>query len=601
GAASIEMRVVPSTFNEAERTFEITFSTGAAVRRYSWRYGAYDELLSLDPAHVRLERLNSGRAPFLKDHRQHTVDAVIGSIVEGSVRMEGGRMVGFVQMHETEEAQALMERMVRGELPSVSLGYQTYEHTVIERDDNVDERTATDWEPYELSLVSIPADNDSHTRDHQQGAECVLRGTTRTIMAGTNGKKEPAPKEGAREGAPKDSTSDEEKRSATATAVEDPPEPDPRQRGAEPVDADEVREQARREEKARAKEIRLHAKRAGLSGDFVDKLVDGDKSVLDAREAILEEWARTNEGPEISSTGGASVGTEEQSKVRQAMEDALLNRHNPTKYKLKDGDDARHFAGDSLYELGKRYVERMGQKLPEVGTKMVRAGLILGYRMGGMHVSSDFPLVLANVAGKTLRDEYREAPRAHEALVRPRAVADFKSISVTKLGATSELQEVPEGGEYPRATLDETGENYKLAKYGTVIPITREALINDDLDAFTRIPGKMGRKARKLESDLFFAILTQNPVMADGLPLFHVDHGNLITSPLDQAGLEAANLAMRLQSEDDGTPIELMPRFLLTPVAQQVNAQRLVVLQTVPTKSEDTNPFQQNLDLISTP
>src|SRR3712207_915139 len=84
----LELRA--ATFNEAERTVELIWSTGARVRRYSWRDGAIDEELSMSPGHIRLGRLNAG-APFLNTHDGYDLRGVIGSVVPGSAKIEGGR------------------------------------------------------------------------------------------------------------------------------------------------------------------------------------------------------------------------------------------------------------------------------------------------------------------------------------------------------------------------------------------------------------------------------------------------------------------------------------------------------------------------------
>ena len=56
--------LAPNTADAQARTVEVVWSAGARVRRASFFGEPYDEELSLDPAHVRLERLNAG-APFL--------------------------------------------------------------------------------------------------------------------------------------------------------------------------------------------------------------------------------------------------------------------------------------------------------------------------------------------------------------------------------------------------------------------------------------------------------------------------------------------------------------------------------------------------------
>ena len=88
--------LAPNTADADTRTVEVIWSAGARVRRATFFGEPYDEELSLDPAHVRLDRLNAG-APFLKVHELDTLDAVIGSVVPGSARIENGRGIALVR------------------------------------------------------------------------------------------------------------------------------------------------------------------------------------------------------------------------------------------------------------------------------------------------------------------------------------------------------------------------------------------------------------------------------------------------------------------------------------------------------------------------
>jgi predicted NBD/HSP70 family sugar kinase len=64
----MDVRLMPDTAIAETRTIEVLWSTGAAVRRRDpWSGRVYEELLSLDPAHVDLSRLNGG-APLLNAH-----------------------------------------------------------------------------------------------------------------------------------------------------------------------------------------------------------------------------------------------------------------------------------------------------------------------------------------------------------------------------------------------------------------------------------------------------------------------------------------------------------------------------------------------------
>ena len=68
-----DVRLQPDTIDAEARSVEVVWSTGAMVRRTDlWTGKRYDEVLSLDPRHVDLSRLNSG-APLLNAHGAYTL------------------------------------------------------------------------------------------------------------------------------------------------------------------------------------------------------------------------------------------------------------------------------------------------------------------------------------------------------------------------------------------------------------------------------------------------------------------------------------------------------------------------------------------------
>ena len=81
--------LVPNTADADTRTVEVVWSAGVRVGRATFFGEPYDEELSLDRAHVRLDRLNAG-APFLTVHELDTLDAVIGSVMPCLARIENG-------------------------------------------------------------------------------------------------------------------------------------------------------------------------------------------------------------------------------------------------------------------------------------------------------------------------------------------------------------------------------------------------------------------------------------------------------------------------------------------------------------------------------
>ena len=82
----------------------------------------------------------------------------------------------------------------------------------------------------------------------------------------------------------------------------------------------------------------------------------------------------------------------------------------------------------------------------------------------------------------------------------------------------------------PTSFDNNSGERYiynqEHDEIGLGFAITRKALVNDDLDAFARIPQKFGRMAKNLESDLVWYQILKNANMADGNALFSAAHRN---------------------------------------------------------------------------
>ena len=178
----------PSSFNENDNTIEVVWTTGASVRRYDHRRGVtFDEVLSVAPGHVRLDRLNAG-APLLDAHDDRRLAAVIGSVVPGSARIEGGVGIACVKLSSAAADADLVQKIRDGIIRSISVGYAIHRWQIAPGDNGADEtRTAVDWEPLELSAVPVPADAGAQFRgfDRDDSPEAArARMFERQIAAG---------------------------------------------------------------------------------------------------------------------------------------------------------------------------------------------------------------------------------------------------------------------------------------------------------------------------------------------------------------------------------------------------------------------------------
>ena len=171
------VRAAVDSINTEARTVELIFSTGAGVDRMDWWTGKrYLEKLSLDPKHIRLDRLNEG-GPLLDSHSSWSVSDQLGAVVPGSCRLMKSDARCTVVFSKRESVNEIWQDVQDGIIRSVSVGYRVHKFEEDASEDNkIPIRTAVDWEPYEVSMVSMPADAGAKTRGDQRTDlnPCVL-------------------------------------------------------------------------------------------------------------------------------------------------------------------------------------------------------------------------------------------------------------------------------------------------------------------------------------------------------------------------------------------------------------------------------------------
>ena len=173
--------------DEAARTVEIIWTTGATVRRARFWDEAVDEELSLDGSAVRLDRLNGG-APFLNSHDARSLDSVLGVVVDGSARIANGQGTATIRFSERTDVEPIFRDIAGGIIRNVSVSYRVHRYEITKRDGAPELWRAVDWEPLEISAVAIGADPGARVRSDTTRATtmnaCTLtRHATPTLEA----------------------------------------------------------------------------------------------------------------------------------------------------------------------------------------------------------------------------------------------------------------------------------------------------------------------------------------------------------------------------------------------------------------------------------
>ena len=555
-ALSFSASFVPDTWDDGQCTVDCVFYSGASVPRVDyWTGDPYDLVLSLDAANVRLDRLNNG-APVCDNH--DTYGSVMNQLGVVQKAWLDGTARATLQISPREELAGLRADIKAGIIRNVSMGAWIYtKQETTPKGQDRKQFTAVDWEPYEISLTPVPAD---------PGA--VLMSANGAVAAPT----------AARSHGPKE-IAQMDPETIQAGAVARPGT------AAPPVNEEALRTEATTAERLRASEIRKISAAVHMDEAFTAQLIDGGVSIDEARRQILEKMAARSAAEHQTNPNnpGALVLNDAADKANIVMSAELLHRWDARAYPIPAGVP-RDYASFTLMEMAKDRLRVKGVSLSGKSPSEVAFGAL---------TTSDLPNILANVLNKTLRQGYQAAPRTFTEFARQTSAKDFKPVQRTQLSDLGALQPLNEKGEYHATAITDSKQTYQLATYGEKVCITRKVIINDDLEALTRVPFQLGVAAARLESDTMWAVITANQVMSeDNTACFHANHSNLITgagSALGVTALATARSKMRLQTGPKGTILNLVPSFLVVPTVLETAALQLIspinlVATTDPTK-----------------
>lgn len=528
---------VPESLNEDSRTVDFIASTGSRGLRRTWR-GDYYEELEVSESAVRLGRLQNG-APFLNTHSSWDTSDVLGVVERAWI--ESGHLMVTVRFSQRDSVAPIFQDIKDGILRHVSVGYMVHEYAVTEKEGELDVRVGVDWEPMEVSIVPMGFDDAAVARSVEKEVS-QAKITYRSSGATINQEANMADKK-------------DDKKTPAADNVTDKVTPGVSEEEATRIAqeaATTAANDATTAERQRVTDIRSAARSAKLGDDFADGLINEGVSIEDAREKIIAKWEAQDDSEDTFGIR-SSVDADVVANVREGASNALLHRASPD---VELTDQGRAFGNMSLLRLCEDLLQRQGVDVRSLSSHEIATRALS---------TSDLANIAGSVVNRTLLQGYESGTRTFAGVFRQGSASDFRAINRIRLSGAPALEEVKEGGEFKYGKVTDEKESYSLATYGKILPFTRQMIINDDMDALTRVPMMFGRSAADLESDIVWAIVTANAALQDGTVLFHADHSNLAGSggAISVTTVGAGRAAMRVQTGMEGRLINVMPRFLI--------------------------------------
>lgn len=537
--------------NDEQRTMPAALSSELPVARW---FGT--EVLSHDQDSIDLSRA-AGGLPMLFNHNS---DQPIGVIRD--IKLDADRKLrGTLHFSNNAKATEVWGDVRDGFLKDISIGYQIRKWKEEADSDTV---RVTDWLIHEASVVTVPA-------DHTVGINRNMEG----IMPTEN-----------KSGGDIDARDELNVVDLKAT----------RERNLK-----EGQDAGAKAERKRQADIRssfvAYLSRGGEYQDLLDHCVDKGVTAVRANELLLSllagdaqplagDYHQTETNGSMDRNTAKDVkfqsgsynrgGADVLDRFMEGAEKAIMVRANL----IEDRDEQKAARSNEFYGMRMSEIAREYLRAINVDTKgMDQRGMVGAAftRAAISHSTSDFSNLLENIANKAALIGFEEAPETWATWARKGSLSDFRQASRVNMSTFGDLDVIYENGEYKYGTFSDLKETLTLATYGKMFNISRQAIINDDLDAFSRIPRSMGRAASRKVGDLAYEVLTSNPTMnQDATALFHANHNNFVAggsgAAPSVATIEAARTAMALQTDPAGNVLNISPAYLLVPKALEGTA-----------------------------
>lgn len=452
------------------------------------------------------------------------------------------------------DAEEYFQKVKDGILRNFSIGYRILD---TEEDSTQETRTvkATRWSIHEVSLVSIPADM------HAQARNFPTQENDKEIELLT-------------------------------TQIEIPPE----------INIEKIKQ----ENRSYVKDVYHAVEKAGLTREIADQYIEQDLPLQYVYRKIIDIKA---EEEKITPVTRAEITVESHDYTRSAIEEAILHRVDPSSPLTDNGS---RYAGKSLLRLAEEFLH--SRNLDTRGSAHSIATRAMS--------TSDFPMILANTANKRLAKEYQTIGQSFEPFVSRITVPDFKEQSVLQIGEVEGFDKVHdrvfEGAYNPRYKYaKEAQEKFRIQTYMMKLSFTREAIINDDLSAFDRVPKGIAKAVNDLETQLVYDQILENPDMGDQIPLFDQRHGNILRTGQEydwhsgmgekeavkafDRTMEELFILFQEQKDLAGRRIRLRPQHLIISHHLEAKARKFLEGSFSPAKLEDVSLYNGVLQIIVEP
>jgi hypothetical protein len=569
-----------ATIDEAKRTFEVVFATETPVFRRGWDEN-YNEILSCKKDAIRTTRLDNGSVPLIDSHGTWSISGMMGRVVGWELKSNQCRAT--IQFSSQESFNGIWDDIKASVIRNVSVGYRVWKYQ--RESGGLDETAiyrAIDWEPMEISLVSVPADPTASVRKEDVNGEHEVE----IIDVNTNNNRSDNMEQNKPNGEQQPATAAPQQQPAAPVAeptrAAEPTTEPAKPATTQPAGETRTAEQILADERVRVKAITDAARGMNIPQNVADGLIDRGVSVDAAKAAMLDHLAETSNTTNVRNIN-VTGGTDEKTIKRNAIVEGLMHRADRTSIDISKPEHARahDYKFASMLDIAKECVRDAGHDPRHMSKQEIVSRAI---------ATTDFPDLLTSTTQRFLRKYYDAVVPDWKPFGTQVNAPDFRAKTGVKVDANVTFEEISEGGEYKESTVMSNEKAIvQLKTYARKFSITRIAIINDDLSVFTKLPRWIALGAQQFQSKKFWGLVSDNATSSDNIALFQTaTHKNLASSGavISDTTLSAARTAMRRQKSPEGNEMMIVPSFLIIPPELETSAAKILTAITANTTSD---------------
>lgn len=353
---------------------------------------------------------------------------------------------------------------------------------------------------------------------------------------------------------------------------------------------------------------------AGRYSELEAKAIKSGMSVTEVENRVLKANAQ-RERKSVPKTYNGSSGPAV-SRVLEAS--ALIATGASPKWLEANGYDQKvlndavsaQWRGVGLQRIIATALESQGERIPSGlgGAAFYAHAKSASGRIraagGGLNSFStvSLPGILSNIANKSLLDAYTARESTLMRIATKTSHGDFKGMMEYRLDAAGRMKKVGQDGKIESISLQESRYFNQLETYAALLSLTRQMIIDDDLNAFTSIPREFGQLAFDTREMIGWQMLLNNLTT-----FFTSANGNLIDDPLSISGIAHAEQLFAEQTNANGMPILSQAKYLLVPPYLYPLARTLYTSMTVNETTETgiakpvDNPYANMYEPIEVP